>query len=46
MQAATLLGFEPEVAVLPVEADEAHMAAAKGVVKQTRQTFSSIPYSI
>ena len=45
MQAAALLGFEPKVAVLPVEADEAHMAAAKGFVKQARQTFSSIPYS-
>ena len=45
VQAAELLGHLPQVKVLPVEADEAHMRAAKSAVKQTRLTIPGLPYS-
>ncbi|KAL3146106.1 hypothetical protein ABBQ38_015455 [Trebouxia sp. C0009 RCD-2024] len=44
-QAAELLGCQPGVKVLSVEADEAHMKAAKTAVKQSRQILPQLPYS-
>ncbi len=45
MQAAEMLHHNPCVKVIPVEADEAHMTAAKATVKQSRKLFSMLPYS-
>lgn len=45
LQAAELLGCQPGVKVLSVEADEAHMKAAKTAVKQSRQILPQLPYS-
>ena len=45
VQAAELLGHKPQVAVLPVEADEPHVAAAKNAVKQPRQAFPAVDSS-
>lgn len=45
LQAAELFGYLPQVKILPVEADEAHMKAAKAAVKQGRQILPSLPYS-
>ncbi|KAA6416615.1 MAG: hypothetical protein FRX49_11820 [Trebouxia sp. A1-2] len=44
-QAAQMLSHTPQVKVLPVEADEAHIVSAKQAVKQTRSAFSMMPYS-
>jgi len=45
LQAAQMLGHTPQVKVLPVEADEAHIVSAKKAVEQTRSAFSMLPYS-
>ncbi|DBA90704.1 TPA: hypothetical protein ACH3X1_003920 [Trebouxia sp. C0004] len=44
-QAAQMLNHTPQVKVLPVEADEAHIVSAKKAVKQARSAFSMLPYS-
>ena len=45
VQAAKLLGCQPKVEILSVEADEAHVKAAKSTVKQGRSILPQLPYS-
>lgn len=45
VQAAKLLGCQPRVEILSVEADEAHIQVAKSTVKQGRQILPQLPYS-
>lgn len=45
VQAAKLLGCQPRVQILSVEADEAHIHIAKSTVKQGRRVLPQLPYS-
>ena len=45
VQAAELLGCQARVEVLSVEADEAHIQAAKSTVKRGRNIIPQLPYS-